>query len=88
LPQADASGHEFDDVLVGVPTYNEAENAPHLVRELRQHLPGARIVVVDDSSPDGTAHLVAAMCRADSLFRLLRRPRKLGLGTAYLAAFY
>lgn len=87
ISQADASSREFDDVLIGVPTYNEAANAPRLVRQLRQHLPGARIVVIDDASPDGTGDLIAAMCRSDSLLRLHHRPRKLGLGTAYLAAF-
>jgi glycosyltransferase involved in cell wall biosynthesis len=87
LNQAKASDHEFDDVLVGVPTYNEAPNAPRLVMQLRQHLPGATILVIDDSSPDGTADLVTAMCSSDSRLRVLRRPRKLGLGTAYLAAF-
>ncbi len=85
--QSATSGHEFDDVFVGVPTYNEAENAPQLVRELREHLPGATIMVIDDSSPDGTGDLIAATCRSDPLVRLRRRPRKLGVGTAYLAAF-
>jgi dolichol-phosphate mannosyltransferase len=87
LPHAEPGDRDFGDVLVGVPTYNEAENAPRLVRELREHLPGATILVIDDSSPDGTADAVAAIGATDSRLRVLRRPRKLGLGTAYLAAF-
>jgi dolichol-phosphate mannosyltransferase len=87
LPHLEPDDHDFGDVLVGVPTYNEAQNAPRLVKELRAHLPGATILVIDDSSPDGTADAVATMCRSDPQLRLLRRPRKLGLGTAYLAAF-
>lgn len=78
---------DFSDVLVAVPTYNEAQNAPRLVRELREHLPGAAILVIDDASPDGTGDLVVAACGADPLVRVHRRPSKLGLGTAYLVAF-
>jgi glycosyltransferase involved in cell wall biosynthesis len=78
---------EFAGLLVGVPTYNEALNAPRLVVELRRHLPGAILLVIDDSSPDGTADLVSAIAEADPLLRVLRRPKKLGLGTAYLATF-
>ena len=49
---------EFDGVLVGVPTYNEIQNAPRLVAELRANLPGAVILVIDDGSPDGTGAAV------------------------------
>jgi dolichol-phosphate mannosyltransferase len=87
LPQAEGQIGEFERVLVGVPTYNEAENAPRLVRDLRQHLPGAILLVIDDSSPDGTADLLSSMSETDPLLRVLRRPAKLGLGTAYLETF-
>lgn len=85
LSPSDPTG--YADVLVAVPTYDEAENAPRLVAELREHLPGATIVVIDDASPDGTADLVVAACGWDPLVHVVRRPAKLGLGTAYLAAF-
>lgn len=78
---------EFAGVLVAVPTYNEAQNAPRLVTELLRHLPGATILVIDDASPDRTAELVSAAHPTDDLVQVVRRPRKLGLGTAYLHAF-
>ena len=87
MRQNDGGIGEFAGLLVGVPTYNEAQNAPRLVADLRRHLPGAIILVIDDSSPDGTADLVSMLAETDTLLRVLRRPRKLGLGTAYLATF-
>ncbi|MHB8717488.1 MAG: polyprenol monophosphomannose synthase [Candidatus Dormibacteria bacterium] len=80
-------GGEFEGVLVGIPTYNEASNAGPLLTELRTHLPGATLLVIDDSSPDGTAEVVEAVAAGDPLVRLHRRSGKLGLGTAYLVAF-
>ena len=49
--------------------------------------PDAHVVVVDDNSPDGTGDIVAALARADARIHLIRRDRKLGLGSAYRAAF-
>jgi dolichol-phosphate mannosyltransferase len=80
-------GFSYEGVLVGVPTYNERENVTRLVTALRENLPGATILVVDDGSPDGTGDLAAEMARSDPLVHLLRRPRKMGLGTAYVAVF-
>jgi dolichol-phosphate mannosyltransferase len=42
------------DVLVILPTYNELESLPSILGRLRQSLPEADVLVVDDSSPDGT----------------------------------
>ena len=86
-PVAPSGAEPFSDLLVGIPTYNEAENAPRLVVELRRRLPGATIMVIDDASPDGTGDLVALASESDPHVRVHRRPAKLGLGTAYLAAF-
>lgn len=66
--------------FVVVPTYNEAENVPRLVEGIRAHAPGVEVLVVDDSSPDGTAE---AARRAGA--EILVRPRKEGLGAAYRA---
>lgn len=77
----------FDGILVAVPTFNEAGNVARLVSGLREHLPGAVILVIDDQSPDGTAEITAAIAEKDPLVRLHRRPEKLGLGTAYRHAF-
>jgi dolichol-phosphate mannosyltransferase len=65
-----------------LPTYNEAGNIARVVAGARAALPGARILVVDDASPDGTADLAA---RADA--EVLRRGAKDGLGAAYVAGF-
>ena len=65
-----------------LPTYDEADNLPGVVRAIRRWLPEARVLVVDDSSPDGTAE-VAERLGVD----VLRRPVKQGLGPAYVAGF-
>jgi dolichol-phosphate mannosyltransferase len=74
-------------VLVCIPTYNEAENIGDVIARVRAAVPPAHILVVDDSSPDGTAELVAAMAAADPHVHLLSRPGKAGLGAAYRAGF-
>jgi dolichol-phosphate mannosyltransferase len=67
---------------VVVPTYNEAANVVAVVGRVRAALPGARVIVVDDASPDGTADL-AASAGAE----VLRRAGPRGLGPAYRDAF-
>jgi dolichol-phosphate mannosyltransferase len=71
--------------LVVLPTYNELENLERAVRGVRDH--GYELLVVDDSSPDGTAELAARLADADPGVHLMVRPRKLGLGSAYVAGF-
>lgn len=73
--------------LVVVPTYNEAPNIERLIREVLAQGPQFDLLVVDDGSPDGTGDLVAAIAATTPRVQLLRRPGKLGLGTAYLAGF-
>lgn len=63
-------------------TYNEAGNLPRVVALLREHLPTADMLVVDDNSPDGTAELVTRLAESDPRLHLLRRVGKLGLGSA------
>lgn len=72
-------------VLVVIPTYNERENLERAVRGVRRF--GYDVLVVDDSSPDGTAELARELIREDSGVQLLKRPGKLGLGSAYVAGF-
>ena len=74
-------------VTVVVPTYDEAENLPLLVKGIRAALPGARILVVDDNSADGTADVADALDRELGAIDVLRRPGKAGLGAAYRAGF-
>ena len=73
--------------LVVIATYNERENIGPLVTEVLEQAPGCNVLVVDDSSPDGTSEEVQQVAGGDSRVELLQRPAKLGLGTAYLAGF-
>ncbi|MHB1520207.1 MAG: polyprenol monophosphomannose synthase [Ferrimicrobium sp.] len=70
-----------------IPTYNEASNIVDLVGCVRDAVPLATVLVVDDNSPDGTADLVEKLGVTDELVRVLRRPTKEGLGAAYRAGF-
>jgi dolichol-phosphate mannosyltransferase len=69
-------------VLILLCTYNEVENLPPLVAQLRESLPEADILVVDDGSPDGTGEWVAEARKLDPKLYLIERSGKLGLGTA------
>ena len=75
------------DVLVVVPTYNEIESLEALVGRLRQAVPDAAVLIVDDGSPDGTGELADRLSDGDPQVRVLHRERKDGLGRAYLAGF-
>jgi dolichol-phosphate mannosyltransferase len=70
-----------------VPTYNEAENLEPLVVAVRQTVPEARILVVDDASPDGTGRIADALAADDDHVHVLHRPGKAGLGVAYVNGF-
>lgn len=72
-------------VWVTVPTYEEAENIEPVVRRIRDALPGAHILVVDDNSSDGTAEKAEALGAELGGIEVLRRPSKMGLGSAYRA---
>lgn len=73
--------------LIIVPTYNELENIQSLVPAILNENPQVEILVVDDSSPDGTAEKVREMQAQFSQLHLLVRKAKNGLGKAYLAGF-
>lgn len=73
--------------VVVVPTYNERASIGELVDRLFKATDEVDLLVVDDSSPDGTATVVGDLQRADERIHLIERPAKLGLGTAYLAGF-
>ena len=72
-----------------LPTYNEADNLPALVRAVRAALAGRphRILVVDDASPDGTGRVADALAAEHPEVQVLHRPGKQGLGRAYVAGF-
>ncbi len=73
--------------LVIVPTYNERENIARLIDAVLSKDPRLEILVVDDGSPDGTGDIVEGIIAESSRVHILRRPRKMGLGTAYVAGF-
>ena len=74
-------------VLVIVPTYDEAENLEPIATRLRAAVPAAHLLVVDDSSPDGTGELADRLAAADDHVHVLHRTIKNGLGAAYIAGF-
>lgn len=73
--------------LVIVPTYNERENIARLVEAVLAQDERLELLVVDDGSPDGTGDIVDEIIAGNSRVHILRRPRKMGLGTAYVAGF-
>jgi dolichol-phosphate mannosyltransferase len=73
--------------VVVLPTYNEADNIIEVLHRLRDAVPDAAIIVVDDSSPDGTANLVERAAASVGDVAVLRRPAKSGLGSAYRTGF-
>jgi dolichol-phosphate mannosyltransferase len=74
-------------VVVVLPTYQEACNVESVLVALRESVPAATVLVVDDNSPDGTAEIVDKVAAAAGGIELLRRPGKQGLGVAYRAGF-
>lgn len=74
--------------LIIIPTYNEAENIVNIINELMAiNYEGViiEILVVDDNSTDGTAQLVKNL--SNQRVRIIERPAKMGLGTAYIRGF-
>ncbi len=74
-------------VCVVLPTYNERENLEPMVAAVLDALPEARLLVVDDSSPDGTGALADTLAAAQPRVAVLHRPAKEGLGVAYRDGF-
>jgi dolichol-phosphate mannosyltransferase len=70
---------------VCLPTYNERENLEPMLRALGEH--GVRVLVIDDNSPDGTGRLADRLAQELDHVDVLHRPRKEGLGPAYIAGF-
>jgi dolichol-phosphate mannosyltransferase len=70
-----------------LPTYNEAENLEPLAGAILEAAGDVRILVVDDSSPDGTGRIADRLAAATAAIEVLHRPRKAGLGLAYVHGF-
>jgi dolichol-phosphate mannosyltransferase len=87
-PQPTEGSLDSARALVIVPTYNERENIARLIDTVLAQDRRIEMLIVDDGSPDGTAEIVEGMiARNPGRVHIHRRPRKMGLGTAYLAGF-
>lgn len=75
--------------MVCLPTYNERDNLEPMLRALGEQLDTGRdrVLVIDDNSPDGTGKLAAELAAELPWVEVLQRPRKEGLGPAYIAGF-
>lgn len=73
--------------LVIIPTYNEMENLPKLIPDVLSKDDSIDILIVDDNSPDGTAKFVEDLASQNNRIHILKREKKMGLGTAYIAGF-
>lgn len=75
------------ETLIVLPTYNEIESLSGVLARIRRAVPEADVVVVDDSSPDGTGALAERLAADDVQLAVIHRATKDGLGRAYLAGF-
>ncbi|OQA52444.1 MAG: Undecaprenyl-phosphate mannosyltransferase [candidate division WS2 bacterium ADurb.Bin280] len=73
--------------LIVIPTYNEKGNIKKIIDEIFNKADGVDILVVDDSSPDGTGKIVEEIAKKNKKVHLLNRTKKEGLGRAYVAGF-
>ncbi len=78
----------MNNSLVIIPTYNEKENIEAIIREILKQDLGFHILIVDDSSPDGTSDIVLRLSKEfPGQVNLLLREKKEGLGRAYISGF-
>ena len=77
----------MERVVMVLPTYNEIDNLADVVARVRRCTPDVDLLVVDDSSPDGTGDLADTLAADDPHVRVLHRAAKEGLGAAYVAGF-
>ncbi|TYL56053.1 polyprenol monophosphomannose synthase [Nocardioides sp. BGMRC 2183] len=87
LSESAASAHPLGRVVMVMPTFNEADNLAWIVDRLLAAQPGVEVLVVDDSSPDGTGRIADELTDAHPRVHVLHRTAKGGLGAAYLAGF-
>ena len=78
---------ENKKALIIIPTYDELENLPKLLPEVLSKDENIDVLIVDDSSPDGTANWVEKEAEKNPRIKLIKREMKMGLGTAYIAGF-
>jgi len=74
-------------VVVVIPTYDEKDNVGPMSEAVLTALPDARLLFVDDNSPDGTGAVIDELAAKDPRISCLHREKKEGLGRAYVAGF-
>jgi dolichol-phosphate mannosyltransferase len=81
------SALRVNETLIIVPTYNERENLPRMAQKLLSLPAAVDVLVVDDSSPDGTGKIAYELASRHPQIHVLHRAGKEGLGRAYIAGF-
>jgi dolichol-phosphate mannosyltransferase len=74
-------------ILVIIPTFNELENIKKIIPAVLEQDSNIDVLIVDDNSPDKTGDYVEDLSKQNNRVKLIRREKKLGLGTAYIAGF-
>lgn len=83
IPQDHSDPARHGRTVVLLPTFNEAENLPSMLREIRARVETAHVLVIDDGSPDGTGRLAEQARADDGRIHFEQRGRRSGLGSAY-----
>jgi dolichol-phosphate mannosyltransferase len=87
VPEAACEPGPRSKRIVVIPTYNESANIRRLIERILSLGREYETLVVDDSSPDGTGDIVAAMAARESRVHLMRRSAKMGIASAYISGF-
>lgn len=74
-------------ILIIIPTFNELDNITKLIPDLLSRSSNPDILIVDDNSPDGTAEFIQQLSASNDRIHLIKREKKMGLGTAYIEGF-
>ncbi len=75
------------NILVCIPTFDEKENIKKIIAAVLAQGDDFEVLIIDDNSPDGTAGIVEGLKKDNPRIHLLKRPGKMGLGTAYVDGF-
>jgi dolichol-phosphate mannosyltransferase len=73
--------------LIIIPTYNELDNIKKIIPDILERYEEIDVLVVDDNSPDGTGDYIEQLTQESNRIKIIKRPSKMGLGTAYITGF-
>lgn len=79
--------HNNKKILIFTATYNEKSNISNLIKSIFENSPESNVLIIDDNSPDKTAHIVEDMKKSFQNLFLIKREKKLGLDTAHKLAY-